>query len=71
MTNLGLATQLGEGQLGLWGELNLLEFAGAVTPAPSVPVRAMNGNNQKGNFNGGRSLVGNYFTIHFYPDSSE
>lgn len=59
---INLAAPLGEGQLGLYGELNAIQLTGrvnAVTPA----ITCTSSSNTKSKFNGGRSLVGNYHAL--------
>ena len=63
--------QLPEGAANLVGQLNLVEFSGAVTPPPGTRVRAATKPGSKASFNGGRALVGNYFQLQAVPDKGE
>ncbi|GAB4817139.1 hypothetical protein N2152v2_004185 [Parachlorella kessleri] len=59
-----------ERQFGLWGELNLVELSGALTPGlPSTAVRMVNAPNSKAAFNGGKSIHGTYNTLQAVPDT--
>lgn len=65
-----LAEPLLEGQLGLYGELSLLELTGALYPPPgAAPVRLMPAPGRRAQFLGGRSLVGNVHSLVAVPDS--
>lgn len=65
---LGLTTQLREGALNLVGQLNLIEFSGATTPASmNTVVDVSLTNNNKNNFNGGQALVSNYQAMRVTP----
>lgn len=66
--SLGLREQQPDGAGRLRGLATLVEFTGQTTPPPnSPPTRAANRPNSKASFNGGRSMLGNYFTIQAVP----
>lgn len=67
---LGLGATLAEGGLGLYGQLDLVQLTGKLTPAStSTVVTAVTASNKKSSFNGGKALVGNFFSMRAIPAS--
>lgn len=67
---INLANAVPENGLGLYGQLNLIELTGRTTPMPGTPaIPMMTASNTKAKFNGGKALVGNYFSLIARPTS--